>query len=235
MGQTWPRHVRQRGSAMKHKAMKCITARSIEMPSVHHLPLCHGNPDASLYLDAHGCVCASASCALRVCVGPNGCADSAHQPHVEDVDVCVQSSHQRSSVGPDHSGCTPRPEHDNRRTRTFEQAHRVQHPTWALPANRDVLDDHRPKVPQSHRTRVKHSEGRSARNELPRKGRRCSRLLPGMGAITAHWPAAHQRRHNPNLKHRNHGRGPRASSMIGLFVNQQVERKRCSPSDKSGS
>ena len=88
---------------------------------------------------------------------------------------------------------------------------------------------------QSRRTRVKHSEGCSARNKLPRQGRRCARLLPGMGAITAHWPAAHQRRHNPKLKHRNHGRGPRASSMIGFLGNRQVRRKRCSPSDKSGS
>ena len=150
---------------------------------------------------------------------------SACQPHVGGVDACAQSSRQRSNAGPDHSGCTPRPEHDSRRTRTYGQARRVQHPTWALRANRDVLDDHRPTVPQSRRTRVKHSEGCSARIELPRQGRRCARLLPGMGAITAHWPMAHQRRHNPKLKCRNHGRGPRASSMI-WFLGQSSSRKK---------
>ena len=217
--------------------MKCITARSIEGPPVHHSPLCQGNPDASLYLHAHDADHASGACAGRVCGGPNGYADSACQPHAEGVDVCARSNRQRSSAGPDHSGHTPPPEHGSRHTRTYEQAHRVQHPTWAsLPVNRDVLDDHRPQVPQSRRTRVKHSEGCSGRIELPGKGRRCARLLLGMGAITAHWPAPHQRRHNSKLKRRDHGRGPRASSMIGfLVVNRQVGRKRRSPSKKSGT
>ena len=55
-------------------------------------------------------------------------------------------------------------------------------------------------VQQLLRTRVKHSEGCSGRNKLPGKGRRCARLLLGMGAITAHQPALPQRRHTPQTQ-----------------------------------
>jgi hypothetical protein len=37
---------------------------------------------------------------------------------------------------------------------------------------------------------------------------------------------------NPKLKRRNHGRGPRASSMIGFLVSRQVGGKRRSPPEK---
>ena len=78
------------------------------------------------------------------------------------------------------------------------QAVRVRHPPWPSPANREVLDGSRPKVPQSQGTCVKHSEGRGDRVELACKGRRCARLLLGMSAIRAHrWPHV-ARRHHPS-------------------------------------
>ena len=70
--------------------------------------------------------------------------------------------------GRGRSGYTPRLGFCNWHTKTYEQALRVAYAqrlrAWAAPVNRDVLDEDRPKVPQSRCTRVKHSEGYSGRD-----------------------------------------------------------------------